>query len=158
MAKFTYDEIADFFIALSNESENLITNLKLQKLMYYMQAWYYTVFGEKLFNKNFEAWVHGPVIPDLYHDYKRFKWKPIDKDIDEEKIKKVRSKLSEEELDIFDQVISEYFGMPAYELERLTHAEDPWKKARAGKEPDELSNETIQYDWIEEYYSQFIGA
>jgi len=157
MSKFNYEEIADFFIALSNKYENLITNLKLQKMMYYVQSWYYTVFNEKLFDKNFEAWVHGPVIPDLYHEYKGFKWKPIDKDVGEEKIKNIKSRLSDEENDILNQVIKEYFGMSAYELERLTHAEEPWKKARLGKEHDEPSDEIIKYKWIKNYYSQFLG-
>lgn len=156
MRSFSYEEIADYFIALSNKSENLITNLKLQKLVYYLQAWHYTLFKEKLFEKEFQAWIHGPVLPDLYQDYKHFKWKPIDKNVGDESIDSVEDKLNAEQKELFNQVVDEYFGLSAYELERLTHAESPWKNARKGKEPDEISREPISYKDIEEYYSKFI--
>ena len=49
-------EVARFF--LTKES---MTHLKLQKLCYYAQAWYLTIYGQRLFNEEFQAWLHGPV-------------------------------------------------------------------------------------------------
>ena len=52
-------------------------NLKLQKLVYYAQAWHLALRDVPLFEEDFEAWVHGPVIPALYQEYKKFGWRPI---------------------------------------------------------------------------------
>lgn len=51
---------------------------KLQKLCYYTYAWFLTFYRERLFNGPFEAWIHGPVHPELYQFYKENGWKPID--------------------------------------------------------------------------------
>ena len=70
-------DIADYFVRLANETGDYISNLKLQKLVYYAQAWYLAISDEALFEEDFEAWVHGPVIPELYQEYKSFGWRPI---------------------------------------------------------------------------------
>ncbi len=74
---FSCFEIADYFIWLANNTGSFISNLKLQKLVYYAQAWYLAIHDQPLFNEEFEAWIHGPVIPVLYQKYKTFSWKPI---------------------------------------------------------------------------------
>ena len=73
----TQYRIEDYFIALSNSVQSLITNMKLQKLMYYAQAWHLAVIGDELFSDDFQAWIHGPVIPALYDKYKAYQWNPI---------------------------------------------------------------------------------
>lgn len=78
---YTYNDIADYFIAVSNSTHDLITNLRLQKLVYYAQAWHLAIYQEPLFSEDFQAWVHGPVIPQLYTQYKEYKWNPITKDV-----------------------------------------------------------------------------
>lgn len=156
MDKITYEDIADYFIAKAKESGALITNLKLQKMVYYAQAWHITIFDEKLFDKDFQAWVHGPVLPELYDDYKQFSWKPIEReDLDVDDLKDIENKLGEQKTEFMEELMDEYFGMNAYELERLTHEEEPWKKARSGLDPDEKSTNEIKTEWMEEYYSNF---
>lgn len=73
--------VADFFIHLANETGSYISNLKLQKLVYYAQAWHLAIYATPLFEEDFEAWVHSPVIPALYREYKSFGWQPILKDV-----------------------------------------------------------------------------
>lgn len=75
--------MAEFFIHLANNTGSYISNLKLQKLVYYAQAWYLGIYGTSLFEEDFEAWVHGPVIPALYREYKEFACKPILKEVQE---------------------------------------------------------------------------
>ncbi len=77
----THDKIADYFIGLSNETGSLITNLKLQKLVYYAQAWSLALNNKELFPEDFEAWVHGPVLVKLYNKYRSNKWNPISKNV-----------------------------------------------------------------------------
>lgn len=158
MSKLEYEIIADYFIALSNETQNLITNLKLQKLMYYAQAWHLAITEDRLFDEEFQAWVHGPVLAKLYNDYKSFKWNPIQReDLSEGISAQIREKINDEEtLEILDDVVDEYFGLSAYELERLTHLEEPWLKARNGIPKDTPSNAIIKDEWIIDYYKRYL--
>ena len=82
-----YEKIADYFIGLSNETGSLITNLKLQKLVYYAQAWSLALNNEELFADDFQAWVHGPVLVSLYDRYRTNKRNPIDKEVDIDSLK-----------------------------------------------------------------------
>jgi uncharacterized phage-associated protein len=69
------DVIANFFISLGmteNESEDYMTNLRLNKLMYFAQAWSLVLLKKPLFHESVEAWPLGPVIPSIYHKYKLY--------------------------------------------------------------------------------------
>jgi uncharacterized phage-associated protein len=61
----TAQEVANYFIRRAHDSGEFISNLKLQKLLYYSQAWHLAIFDRRLFPERFQAWVHGPVIPTL---------------------------------------------------------------------------------------------
>ncbi|MCC5639755.1 DUF4065 domain-containing protein [Nostoc sp. CHAB 5844] len=137
-------DIADYFIRLANETGSFISNLKLQKLVYYAQAWYLALYETPLFEEDFQAWVHGPVIPNLYQHYKTFGWQPILKDVDPQ--------LPRDVVEFLDKVAEEYFACDAYELEQMTHVEDPWNLARGYLPPDAPSNEVIKKEWMKEYY------
>jgi uncharacterized phage-associated protein len=137
-------DIADYFIWIANETGSFISNLKLQKLVYYAQAWHIALHNNPLFEEDFEAWVHGPVIPSLYQKYKSFGWQPISED--------VAPMLPKDVLQFLDEVAEEYFACDAYELEQMTHAEDPWNWARGDLAPDEPSNEVIKKEWMKEFY------
>lgn len=153
----SYSPIADFFIALSNETGSLITNLKLQKLVYYADAWHLANYKEPLIKEDFQAWIHGPAIPSLYGEYKTFSWQPIVRtDLKSENLIAIKEQLSSKIVELLDQVCDSYFGLTAYELERLTHNEDPWKKTREGLADDEPSDRIISKDLIRNYYSTFI--
>ncbi|HUZ03805.1 MAG TPA: type II toxin-antitoxin system antitoxin SocA domain-containing protein, partial [Acidobacteriaceae bacterium] len=56
-------DIAKYFIASFQKKNKAISNLKLQKLLYYAQAWHLALYGSPLFSDSIEAWVHGPVVP-----------------------------------------------------------------------------------------------
>jgi len=137
-------DIADYFIWIANETGSFISNLKLQKLVYYAQAWYIALHNNPLFEEDFEAWVHGPVIPSLYQKYKSFGWQPISED--------VAPGLPKDVIEFLDEVAEEYFACDAYELEQMAHAEDPWNWARGDLAPDTPSNEVIKKEWMKDYY------
>lgn len=152
----SYEEIADYFIALSNDSQDLITNLKLQKLVYYAQAWFLGVTGKPIFEDEFQAWVHGPVIPSLYQKYKSLSYNPIVED--KSRAEDIFSSFDPQVQSVLKDVVEEYFGRTAFELERLTHSEDPWILARGGKPSNEPSDAIISKDSMKKYYSQFVKA
>ncbi|WP_013322367.1 Panacea domain-containing protein [Gloeothece verrucosa] len=139
-------KIAQFFIRYAHEAGSLLTNLKLQKLVYYAQAWHLAIHGSPLFEEDFEAWVHGPVIPELYQKYKQYKWNPISEDVD-------KPVLSEELEEFLEEVIDVYFSYDAYELERMTHCEAPWIEARGAIPIDEPSNAIITKESMKTYYA-----
>lgn len=142
-------ETANFF--LSKES---MSNKKLQKLTYYAYAWTLALLNENaekmqyhLFNEPIEAWVHGPVIPDLYQKYKEYGWMDIPKD-------NLSFNFSPDELDILNQVWDAYGSFSANELENISHQEAPWKKARLGLAPYSASSKRISDKDMFEYYNE----
>ena len=138
-------DIADYFIWLANYTGSFISNLKLQKLVYYAQAWYLAIHDKPLFDEDFEAWIHGPVIPELYKEYCGFKWKPILKEVEE-------PFFTEEIKQFLSEVTDVYFGLDAYELEQMTHSEAPWIEARGDLPTDASCNEIISKESMREYF------
>lgn len=137
-------DVASYFIVLANKTGTTIGNLKLQKLVYYSQAWHLAIHGTPLFEEDFQAWVHGPVVPELFQKYKAFGWQPIKENASPD--------LSEDVLSFLNEVAEEYFACDAYELERMTQVEAPWNQARGDLQPDAPSNAAIEKEWMKEYY------
>jgi uncharacterized phage-associated protein len=78
--KYFPSHIANFFLWLSKKQKGKysMTNMQLIKLTYFAYAWYYALYKERLFAETPEAWDYGPVIPSIYHEFKRFGKSPID--------------------------------------------------------------------------------
>lgn len=145
--------IADYFIAKNNQSKTVLTNKKLQKLLYYAQAWHLVFKDRKLFSEEIEAWIHGPAIPAVYSKFKDFGFKNIDIEINEREF----SFLTQEEKDLLDAIWGVYGKYDADYLEVLTHNEDPWLKTRNSTPPYESSNEVIPLSLMREYYGRQIS-
>ena len=139
------NQVAQNIIGFSHEHGDPISNLKLQKLLYYAQAWYLALYDVPLFDDPIEAWVHGPVVPSVYGKYKGWSWRPIDIEPEEEEFdSQTRNHL--------DEVMDVYGGLSAYDLEKLTHQEDPWRNARGDLPPDAPSNNVISHQDMRDYY------
>jgi len=147
--KITPADIADYFIALANETGDVMTNLKLQKLVYYAQAWYLAINKKPLFDEDFEAWVHGPVIPALYQTYKVNGSQPI---ISEVTISEVSKRLNPSVVKFLDEVAGVYMTFNAYALEAMTHQETPWIEARSGCDSDQSCTEKITKESMIAFY------
>lgn len=141
MAKYNVFAIAQWFL-----SKEEMTHKKLQKLCYYVYAWYYTLYNEHLFDGPFEGWIHGPVHRELYDEFKSYGWQPIV--IEQEHIE-----LEEDDI-IFLEVIYDTFGEhSADELEEMTHLEEPWIEARKGLNSNEAGYVKINDETIKSFYS-----
>ena len=144
-------DIANYFISkVDGEAGEVITPLKLQKLLYYAQAWSLAFHEKPIFREKIEAWKHGPVVPDVYHHYKKYRYEPIPLETS------LVVQFSPEENAVLEEVWAVYGELGAKALEKLTHAEYPWKKARQGYEEDEKSNELISLDYMRDYYIMFV--
>jgi uncharacterized phage-associated protein len=120
--------------------------MKLQKLVYYCQAWSLVWDEQPLFRENIEAWANGPVIRELFNFHRgRFRLSAIE--IGNPDV------LNDVQLETIDAVLEYYGDKPAQWLIDLTHIEKPWKDARRGMSCSERGNRVIAHDAIAEYYS-----
>lgn len=143
--------VADFLLVESRERGELLTNLKLQKLLYYAQAWHLALKGKSLFQEDFKAWVHGPVLISQYHRFRDFQWRPIEMDVARPAI--------EAELERYLVEIIDEFGVEsAVSLELMTHREKPWLEARGDLPPDQPSNAKISKDTMRAFYRALADA
>lgn len=127
---YTGRQIAEWFIAWADKAEGEdagLTNLKLQKLLYYAQGHYLGAHRRPLFNDPIQAWAHGPVVPDVYHAYKSYGRGAID----------VEQVLSDsfawdDFRDVEEHLLSvwaTYGQYSAWALREKTHQETPWVSA-----------------------------
>jgi uncharacterized phage-associated protein len=77
MAETTARRVAEYILFTAHERSIEMTNLKLQKLLYYCQAWYLAFLGKPLFGERIEAWIHGPVVPPVFGSFKEHRWNVI---------------------------------------------------------------------------------
>jgi uncharacterized phage-associated protein len=144
MAKL--NDVADYILLVADASGEPVTNLKLQKLVYYAQAWSLALRDTLLFDEKIKAWVHGPVVPQLYHRFKDYGVNLIPKNGDR------IPELTAGEQSLLDDVLDVYLGFSSWDLERLTHEEEPWIEARRGLSPDEPSDREISPATMTTFY------
>jgi uncharacterized phage-associated protein len=145
-------QIAKYFIWKAAGEKKAITNKKLQKLLYYSQAWSLVLRDKKLFSDKIEAWVHGPAVRDVYFEYKKFGFGPISENV----VKNDLEKISSDTKKFLDHVWSVYGKKDAAYLEYLSHSETPWQKAREGLESHIGSENEISTRDMKEFYSSKI--
>lgn len=130
------------------ESMGEISAMKLQKLMYYSQAWNLVWEEEPLFTNDFQAWANGPVLPSLYARHRgQFK---VDATLFADGDSNA---LTAEQRANIDKVLGFYGEQTAQWLSNLTHQENPWLHARGELSAGALSEAIIRKADIHEYYS-----
>ena len=138
----TAHDVAAYILRKKGE----MTAIKLEKLVYYSQAWSLVWDEEPLFQDRIEAWVNGPVVPTLYQRHRgMFKvadWPHGDSDV-----------LTSAQRETIDAVLSFYGDKSSQWLSDLTHREAPWIQARKGLEPGDPSRGKISHASLAEYYS-----
>ncbi|MGN1413927.1 MAG: Panacea domain-containing protein [Anaerovoracaceae bacterium] len=128
-----------------------VTPLMLQKLLYFIQGTSYALYGRCMFVEDCQAWVHGPVYPEVYDLFKDFKYNPIE-DARFAILDGTAEELTEEERNAIDLVLNTFGLYGGKVLERITHNEAPWREARAGYGDGIPSTELIPKASIRTYY------
>lgn len=110
------------------EHGDTISNLKLQKLLYYVQGFHLASFGHALFEEDMIAWTYGPVVPEVYDAYKKYRHRDINTvgivdDVE----------LQPQEAALFDKVYLEYSRYSAVALMQMTHTAGPWLNHNVGE-------------------------
>lgn len=154
----TPSDVAKYFLYRAVQDGELVSPLKMQKLVYYAYSWTLVKNKKKLFNEKIEAWPSGPVIPSLYQELKNYGSAPIDEKYlgvkSEAGLGAVFSKFPTDIKDTLDVVYENYMTKTAFELVTLTHSEKPWVEARKGLSVTERSNKAISDDLIIKQYGQ----
>ncbi len=158
--KYDGREVANFILDYCEAIDIPVTNLALQKLMYFCHAWCLVSTGKPLLKQQFQAWKFGPVVEHVYNEFKAHKESPIKTrakrmDFVLGDYEEVHYEFDANTLSIIKSVINFYGRLPAYQLVELSHAQDsPWckvwnntKTAHAGMK---ISNKDIK-----EFYSHF---
>jgi len=122
-----------------------MTAWKLQKLVYYSQAWSLVWDERPLFNERIEAWANGPVCPDLYN---RHRGQFIVSEIPGGN----PGALDRDQTETIEAVMKYYGQRSAQELSDLTHSERPWLDARGDLPPGAPCNREIPWDSMAAYY------
>lgn len=151
-ADLVADYVAQKFFSNSDE----ISVLKLQKLLYYIDAWHLVFFDRPIINAEFEAWAHGPCIRSLFERFKHQEHLGLYDPIKKEHLhngEDVFSKYIHKETDEhINGVLDSYGDLSGIELEILTHEEKPWQQARGSAGPFEKCNTIISKEIMKAYY------
>ena len=113
--------VADYFLAIADE-DDVLSNLKLQKLCYYAQGFCLAETGRPLFPERIERWQHGPVVRSLYHAFKEYERQSIPFP-DSVQL----GDYPEIALELIDRVYGTYGPLEAWALRDMTHREPPWR-------------------------------
>jgi uncharacterized phage-associated protein len=114
-------------LASGNDAADLVSNMKLQKLLYYQQGFHLAYFGKPLFEEDIQAWQYGPVVPSIYNHFKSYANRGID-EYEQDTI--TLTGMHEESL--FDEVNRIYGSYSAIGLMEMTHREMPWRTTAVG--------------------------
>jgi len=147
--------VADYFLLHVNAMDgDTISNLKIQKLCYYAQAWSLARNDEPLFADQIEAWAHGPVVPELYRRFKKYGSGSIDA---LELVTDPEDELHEDHKKHLAEIWQKYGRLSGSQLRNLSHAEEPWITARAGCRPAEYCNTEITHNSMRNYYKGLLA-
>ena len=149
-------QIADYFLNQMNVNNgDSITPLKLQKLVYYAQAWHYTLFDNPLFDEKIEAWAHGPVVKSLWLKFQHITRNSV---IDIENYQFDLPDFSDNTKQILDEVNQIYGEHSGSYLEQLTHSEKPWQIARGNLPEFAMGNTEITLATMKDFYQQKLNG
>jgi len=147
--------IAYTFVKKGIDEGKFVTQMKLQKLVYFAQGYHLVKYHKPLIKENFQAWKYGPVIPDIYRDFKLYGSSPITNTTSYVPSDSVRTPyfLDAEALDTINYAWEVLKNFSAMSLSNWTHQPDgPWAKVYV---PDERST-PIGNDDIQQYFEKLL--
>ncbi|NEP56957.1 MAG: SocA family protein [Symploca sp. SIO2G7] len=116
--------VAKYILQSQDQEDPDVTNLKLQKLLYYVQGFFVAKYGITIFDDDIEAWQHGPVVPTVYHQYKTSGNSiiPVPQEA-------VSLEIDDEQIAFLHEVLGVHSQYSAWALREMTYQELPWKLA-----------------------------
>ena len=143
----TVFDLAEYILEKRAEmGEENVSTLKLQKLVYYSQAWNLAWDEKPIFDNDIEAWINGPVVKDLYYHHQGLLT------VSAGFFKGNSNALSVDEKETVDAVLEAYGDLDPYSLVSLTHEERPWLDARGDLPKTARSNNVITQESMRDFY------
>lgn len=152
-AKYKALDIANFYIQLVNSiSDNYIDNLKINKLLYFVQGFSMAKLGRPMFSDVIQAWEYGPVIPNVYYTFKCCGKSPIEEPADNFD----ESVLSVDELELLIDIYSTYGKYTGWALKDITHKKgSPWSLAYVPNQNNEIALKSLSDYFSDERLESF---
>lgn len=153
-------DIASYIINKSIDMDSPVSNLKLQKLLYYIQAAFLVKKDEPAFIESISAWKYGPVVENVYYQFRSY----VNNEIKDKILQKNKGFLGEQEKDydptdiimkedqnLIDSILKSYKNVSGTDLIGKTHNEDPWKTI---KNKGQVGYSNIENNEIKKYFKQ----
>ena len=141
------NDVTRFLLQLAEDDGELVTEMRLHKLLYYIQGWSLGLRGREIFNEHVSAWVHGPVVKTIRKRCPKNKLQHVDKNLFPEV-----GSLAVEDQKFITNIWHQYRGFSAWALRNMTHREQPWVKAREGFSPQVPSDVQISFDEMKQFF------
>lgn len=135
-------EIAKYVINHEHTEKREITNLRLQKLLYFVQAKLLVETGDPCFDDKMEAWAYGPVVPVVYDEYKKYGNLPI---LEKQALSE---NLDEKTENYINEILNYFAETPTFGLVQITHNQTPWIEAKR-----KGLHSTIEIESIKKYFA-----
>ena len=150
-------DIANYY--LENHKNDDINNIKINKLVYISYGWYYALHQKELFTECIQAWKYGPVIPSVYHTFKRYGFLNIEEPsyiYDFMDNKNILFPINKILKNFFKEIYKVYGGFSDRELIRMTHYNGtPWYEVYVNKNNEEKKFYLeIDRNLIQKYYTE----
>ncbi|MBC6440041.1 MAG: SocA family protein [Rhodospirillales bacterium] len=161
MMPYEAAHVANFFLDRADQEGRGIDPMKLQKLVYIGYGWVLATLGRQLFDEPIEAWRHGPVIPSLFHEFKRFRSAPITVRagvMNWENVEYIEPSIPDDDQDVrsvLGMVWDIYKRFSGWDLRNKTHeADTPWSETYAPG----VRSKAIDPDRIKEHFARKIDG
>lgn len=158
-------KIANFLLQEFDSRDHALTNMKINKLLYFIQGWGYARLNRKIIRNHFVAWEYGPVVRSVFDAFKHFGSEPIT-----EPAKFLNYEtgylefiacdtIDEESLRLIRKVIPYYIVKSTSELVRLTHCPGgPWDAVRTASSNRQTMFDRIPDEFISRYFKREFGG
>lgn len=158
-SKVDINVVADYIIikAKGDDINTPLSNLKLQKLLYYVKVWDIVHNDSPLFDGKFQAWIHGPVNRVIFDRFKNIKTLYSEIEIDNLMYEDATTFLTKSQKNFIDSVLEVYMPYTGSQLESLSHNEAPWIEARKGYSNSQRCEVIIDEKLIKNFYSNLVS-
>lgn len=138
-------DVAKYIIWYCKKQGYSVSNLKLQKILYFVQANFLVTKDEPCFEEDIEAWDFGPVVPEAYHEFKIFGSSDIPGFI----CRNAEEMILRKDRILINEMVNQCAKYSASTLVSITHNQSPWKNAY-----EKYCNNVIEKEEIKEYFAK----
>lgn len=144
-ALYDYSIISNYIIAKCNQDEKPITNLRLQKILYYVQGYFLKKYHELAFTSDIEAWTYGAVVPDAYFDFCSYSLTEPKSFLHLENLDYHLDKIeNSKDVRLLNKIINSCMAVSVSQLINKIQNESPWKESKVDGSRELITREKMQ--------------